>query len=102
MRVKEREAYKSQAAVLKVIANDSRLIIVHRLHDGPCAVGELVKLVGSDQSTVSKHLAVLRATGIVADERRGNTVVYRLVTPCVVDFLDCASRVLRERRSSGR
>jgi ArsR family transcriptional regulator len=40
--------------------------------------------IGSDPSTVSKHLAVLRAHGIVLDRREGNVVYYTLLTPCVL------------------
>jgi ArsR family transcriptional regulator len=61
-------------------------------------VGELVRLLGLDQSTVSKHLAVLRNAGVVEDERRGNAVYYRLMTPCVMDFFACATKVMTDRR----
>jgi ArsR family transcriptional regulator len=72
-------------------------MIVDRLSRGECSAGELTQMVGSDQSTVSKHLAVLRSHGLVEDRRAGNAVYYRLLTPCVVDFFSCATRVLRER-----
>ena len=97
MNAKTRERYKQQARIMKALANETRLMIVDRLSDGECQVGELVRLIGADQSTVSKHLAILRGAGVVDDDRRGNTVFYRLVTPCVVNFFSCASRVLRER-----
>ncbi len=97
MNVKTRERYKLQARILKALANETRLMIVDRLSEGECQVGELVRLIGVDQSTVSKHLAVLRGVGVVDDDRRGNTVFYRLVTPCVVNFFSCASKVLKER-----
>lgn len=90
--------YKQQARLLKALANETRLKIIDRLNKGECHVGELVRLVGVDQSTVSKHLAVLRGIGVVDDERRGNTVFYRLLTPCVVNFFSCATEVIRERR----
>jgi DNA-binding transcriptional ArsR family regulator len=54
-----------QAQVLKALAHASRLKIVDRLAQGACSVGELTDLVGSDRTTVSKHLAVLRGIGIV-------------------------------------
>lgn len=97
MNLKTRNRFKQQARILKALANETRLAIVDRLSGGECQVGELVRLVGADQSTVSKHLAVLRGVGVVDDDRRGNTVFYRLVTPCVINFLSCASRVLEER-----
>ena len=99
---KDRNIYKTQARVLKALANETRLLIVDRLHRGECTVTELIDLVDLDQSTVSKHLAVLRNSGIVEDERQGNRVVYRLLTPCVMNFLSCAADVLRERRARER
>jgi DNA-binding transcriptional ArsR family regulator len=90
--------YKQQARLLKALANETRLKIIDRLNKGECHVGELVRLIGAEQSTVSKHLAVLRGIGVVDDERRGNTVFYRLLTPCVVNFFSCATEVIRERR----
>jgi DNA-binding transcriptional ArsR family regulator len=89
-----RHQFKYQAAVLKALANESRLMIVHRLGQGDCPAGELTDLVGSDQSTVSKHLAVLRRNGIVSDKRCGNQIVYSLKTPCALDFFACASEVI--------
>jgi DNA-binding transcriptional ArsR family regulator len=94
----DREVFKRQARVLKAMANESRLMLIDRLSRGECTVGELVSLVGSDQSTVSKHLAVLRSHGIVEDRREGSSVYYRLLTPCVMTFFSCATQVLKERR----
>jgi len=89
--------FKVQARVLKALANESRLKIVDRLSRGECSVGELTELVGSDPSTVSKHLAVLRSHGIVEDRREGNVVYYTLLTPCVMNFFSCATQVIKER-----
>jgi len=91
------DTIKRQVQVLKALANESRIQIVSRLARGECSVGELTDLVGSDRTTVSKHLAVLRAHGIVADRRDGNVVYYTLLTPCAVNFLTCATQVLKER-----
>jgi ArsR family transcriptional regulator len=96
--MKSDDHYKRQARLLKALANQTRLKIIDRLSKGECQVGELVRIVGSDQSTVSKHLALLRSVGVVDDDRRGNTVFYRLLTPCVLDFFACAAAVIRERR----
>ncbi len=94
----ERSVFRAQARVLKALANDSRLMIVDRLSRGECSAGELTRLIGSDQTTVSKHLAVLRAHGIVEDRREGSVVFYRLLTPCIMNFFSCAAQVLRESR----
>ena len=87
-----------QAKMLKALAHESRLMIVDRLSRGECSAGELRDLVGGDQSTVSKHLALLRAHGVVEDRREGTTVYYRLLTPCVCNFFTCATQVLKERK----
>lgn len=92
------DVFKQQARVLKSLANESRLRIVDRLSRGEASVGQLTEVVGSDISTVSKHLSVLRAHGIVDDRRDGNIVYYRLLTPCVCNFFACATEVLKERR----
>jgi len=91
---KDPEVYRRQARILKVLANPARLCMIDRLAAGECSVGGLTALVGLDQSTVSKHLSVLRHHGIVADRRDGNMVFYRLLTPCVLEFFGCADRVL--------
>lgn len=97
MATRNDDVFRQQARVLKALANESRLKIVDRLSRGECSVGELTDIIGSDPSTVSKHLAVLRAHGIVNDRREGNVVYYTLLTPCVLSFLSCATQVLKER-----
>ena len=96
------ERFRLEARILKALAHQARLKIVDRLSKGECCVCELVELVGTDQSTVSRHLARLRAAGIVEAERKGKHVCYRLLTPCVLSFLSCATDVARERLSGGR
>ncbi len=97
MGAKGDDNFRRQARVLKALANESRLKIVDRLSRGECSVGELTDLVGSDRTTISKHLAVLRANDIVLDRREGNVVYYTLLIPCVMNFFSCAAQVLKER-----
>jgi DNA-binding transcriptional ArsR family regulator len=92
----ENEMFRKQARVLKVLANESRLRIVDRLSKGEASVGELTRMIGFDFSTISKHLAVLRAHGIVSDRKEGNVVYYKLMTPCVVNFFKCCTQVMDE------
>lgn len=99
MPVPDPNVFRMQAQILKALANESRLRIVHRLSQGECSVGEITDVVGSDRTTVSKHLAILRAHGIVEDRREGNLVYYQLLTPCVLNFFSCAAQVLTERRT---
>ena len=93
-----RNILRSQAGIFKALGHESRLLMVRRLFHGECTVGELTALVGLDTSTVSKHLAVLRSNGIVDDRKHGSNVYYRLLTPCVVGFLECTVSVLWQRQ----
>jgi DNA-binding transcriptional ArsR family regulator len=96
---KDRDSYKDLARMFKALGNEARLLIVQRLMDGEMTVGEITKIVGLDQSTVSKHLSVLRTGGLVEDRRDANMVYYRLLTPCIGNFFSCAARVQKEKRS---
>jgi len=93
-----RPDFKRQERVLKALASEARLRMVFRLSQGDCSAGELVEEVELDPSTVSKHLSVLRAQGIVDSQRDGTSVIYRLLTPCVLDFFACADEVCAKRK----
>jgi len=86
--------YEARAAIIKALAHPTRLFIVDQLAAKPHCVCELTEMIGADMSTVSKHLALLKAAGIVADDKRGTLVYYRLKTPCVLNFFTCAESVM--------
>ena len=88
--------YRARAHILKALAHPTRLFIVDRLEKGEACVCELKELVGADMSTVSKHLSVLKEAGIVAGDKRGKQVWYRLRVPCVLQFFACVEEVLRQ------
>ncbi len=71
--------------------------MVQSLCLGERCVCELQALVGSDVSTVSKHLAVLKDAGVVQDQRRGTNIYYSLRMTCVSTFLNCVGNFLGER-----
>jgi ArsR family transcriptional regulator len=86
--------YKRRAQVLKALGHPSRLAMVEALLEGERCVCELQALVGSDMSTVSKHLSVLRNAGLVDDRKEGLKVFYSLRLPCVAGFLQCVDEVV--------
>jgi ArsR family transcriptional regulator len=88
-----RQRYETKARVMKALAHPTRLFMVEELSRGERCVCELRDMVGADISTVSKHLSLLKAAGIVADDKRGLQVFYRLKTPCVLGFFDCVQQV---------
>jgi ArsR family transcriptional regulator, arsenate/arsenite/antimonite-responsive transcriptional repressor len=91
---KNRSRYEEQARIIKALANPSRLMIIEELNSGKRCVSELTDLVGSDTSTVSKHLSVLKNAGLVFIEKQGTTVFYHLRMPCILDFFGCIETVM--------
>jgi DNA-binding transcriptional ArsR family regulator len=91
----QKARYEARARIIKALAHPARLLIVDELAKQPLCVCDIRELVGSDLSTVSKHLSVLRNAGIVEDDKRGSQVFYSLRCPCVVNFFTCAETVLK-------
>ena len=87
--------YKKKAAILKALAHETRLIIIDNLAKGPMCVCEINKLFNLDQSTVSKHLLVLKNASIITDEKRGMNVFYTLRTPCILTYFKCLEKVYK-------
>jgi ArsR family transcriptional regulator len=87
--------YRHQASILKALAHPTRLFIVEELAGGERSVRELTDMIGVEMPTVSRHLSVLRNAGILADDKRGLQVFYRLRVPCVLNFFQCVEAVQR-------
>lgn len=85
----DRQRLSRRALILKSLAHPSRLLVMELLEKGPRCVTELTEAVGADMTTVSKHLAVLRRTGLVRVTRHGTYSQYELACGCVGHFIDC-------------
>ena len=66
------------ARLLKVLANEKRLMLLCLLVEGECSVSELNVHVDLSQSALSQHLAVLREDGLVSTRREAQTIFYSL------------------------
>lgn len=94
MDVRPKAHYEARAKVAKALAHPSRLLILDALAQGELCVHDLTRLVGADQSTVSRHLGVLRNAGLV-DVRKVRTLAfYRIKVPCLEGFWGCIETVL--------
>ena len=62
----------------KALADPTRRRILELLADGELTAGEIVAQFDMAKPSVSHHLATLRSAGLVADERRGQNIVYHL------------------------
>jgi len=97
MNTKAMDVIKTKAEIFKALGHPARLLMVEELSRGTRCVCELQRLVGSDISTVSKHLSILRRLKIVETEKRGTQVFYRLRLGCFTTFTSCVENFLRER-----
>lgn len=66
------------AALLRLLGNEKRLMLLCQLVDGELSVGEMQRRIGVSQSALSQHLALLREEGVVATRREGQTIYYRI------------------------
>ena len=80
---------EGRAEVFKALGHPDRLRILEELAEGERCVCDLVASVGSSWSTVSRNLSVLKAAGVLTDEKRGLQVFYRVALPCVTTFMEC-------------
>ena len=90
-------------AVAKALADETRLRAVLALRGGERCVCELVALLGLADSTVSKHMAILKGAGVVESRKRGRWVHYQLAGAGQPEAVRSAIRwAIAASSSSGR
>jgi DNA-binding transcriptional ArsR family regulator len=95
MDAKTKAKYEARARIIKAMAHPARLFIVDQLgRHGEQCVCELTEMIGTDMSTVSRHLTVLKNAGIIEDRKCGQQVYYKLRVNCVLDFFECVESVM--------
>ncbi|MER5182299.1 metalloregulator ArsR/SmtB family transcription factor [Streptomyces sp. NPDC002896] len=79
---------RAWAERFSLLADPGRLALLLALHQtGPLAVSDLAIATGMNDPAVSQALRLLRAAGIVAGEKEGRVVRYRVVDPVIADLL---------------
>jgi ArsR family transcriptional regulator, cadmium/lead-responsive transcriptional repressor len=84
-----------RASLFHGFSDRSRLAILEQLRGGEHRVSDVVAATGFTQPNVSGHLACLWDCGLVAREKRGREVHYRLIDG-VAELLEAADRVLEQ------
>ena len=79
-----------KADFFKALSHPLRIRILELLSDGEKSVNEIQEILGSEGSTVSQQLSVLRAKNIVVGRKEGKKVLYSLRDPSIVDLLNVA------------
>jgi ArsR family transcriptional regulator, repressor of sdpIR and other operons len=78
---------RSRNAVYRALADETRRSILDYLRGGPRTSGEIADQFHSSWPTISRHLAVLRAGGLVVAERKGQAIYYELNTSVFQDLV---------------
>ncbi len=68
------------ARLLTNMAHPKRLMVLCRLVQSECTVGELAEAVNLSQSALSQHLAKMRASNLVSTRRSAQTIYYTLAS----------------------
>ena len=89
--------FEKQAEVAKAIAHPLRIAIIHFLKEGEQCVCDIAEHVGSERSNISRHLSVMVKAGVLEYRKEGLKVIYKLKTPCILDFFACVTRVLKQQ-----
>jgi DNA-binding transcriptional ArsR family regulator len=69
---------KEAAELFKILSVDKRIEIIELLKKAAMSVNSIAEALGVTQSAVSQHLRVLKAAGLVRDERQGYWIFYSL------------------------
>ena len=89
--------FEKQAEIAKAIAHPLRIAVVDCLKDGEQCVCDIAEYVGSERSNVSRHLSVMVNAGILDYRKVGLKVIYKLKTPCILEFFSCVTDVLKQQ-----
>jgi ArsR family transcriptional regulator len=90
----EREIELLHNRICHALADPKRILILYVLSEGSQCVSELVEALDLPQSTVSRHLRVLRERRLVHTERQGTAIYYTLADPRIIEALDLLRAIL--------
>jgi len=88
------EIHQLHAHLCGSLADPNRILLLYTLSQSACKVGDLARELDLPQSSVSRHLRVLREGGLVTGQREGHSVVYKLTDDRVIEALDILRSLL--------
>ncbi len=86
------------AECLKVLAHPARLRIVDILMQGEHPVHEIATMCELPAHQACEHLRLMQGHGLLASDRRGRAVIYRIANPQLPGILEC----IRKNCAAGR
>jgi len=83
--------------VCSALGDTTRIMILYLLAEKPLFVNEIAKALESPQSTVSRHLRILRERNLVETEREGTSVRYSIKDTRIIQALDILRTLLNDQ-----
>src|SRR3989338_8381212 len=92
-----KELYKLHAEMCKVFSNPTRLEILNLLRNEGMSVTDLIRKTRLSQANISQHLSIMKSKGIVASDRKGKNIYYKLTNLKIIKAFDIIREILVER-----
>ncbi len=97
-----RESASKACSLLKVLANEDRLLILCHLTQGERNVSQIEELVSIFQPTLSQQLTILRQEGLVNTRREGKYIYYSLASFEIIQIMQTMSKLYCGKLMTGK
>jgi DNA-binding transcriptional ArsR family regulator len=93
----EEQVVELKAAILKAMAQPTRLKILESLRSGEKCICEIVPTINGEQSNISRHISMMQKSHLVTTHKEGVRVMVNVKDPKVFEILDKISAILKTR-----
>lgn len=93
----EKEVALLHERVCSAMSDTTRIMILYLLSEGSMYVNDIAEALVQPQSTVSRHLKILRERGLVVTERQGTAILYSLPDRRIIEALDLMRYILNDQ-----
>ncbi len=93
----EQEVTLLHERVCSAMSDTTRIMILYLLSEEDMYVNDIAEALEQPQSTISRHLKILRERGLVATERQGTAILYSLPDRRIIDALDLMRSILNDQ-----
>jgi DNA-binding transcriptional ArsR family regulator len=99
---------KNPTPIFKALADPTRRQILSALKEKELRAGEIVEMFTVSAPSVSRHLSILKAAGLVVERRDGNSIIYRLESEhlaiCLSEFISsvCPMEILQRHNKKAK
>ena len=83
----DKDQFETYSSKLKALSDPTRLEILYLLSDGEMCVCRMTPALDKPQSSVSRHLNVLKNLGFIKSRKEGVRVYYKLTSPKIANLV---------------